>query len=99
VAAAVLVDVAEVAVALGIVLVAHGEVVILPLGVAVLPGIEIEGGLLAVLLEENRRAAPEQVVHIGLTAVGVKDGIGGLGLHGVGEIPAQGHGLGIAVLE
>ncbi len=86
VAPAVLVYVPEIAIALGVILPAQREIVVFPLRVSVLSGIEIEGGFLFPVCEEHGRAAPKKIIQIGLLAVGVEYGIGSL----TGCLGAQG---------
>ena len=76
VAAPVLIHVPEVPVPLGVVLPAQGEGVVLPLGVSVLPGIEVEGDAFPTVLKEHGCTAPQGVVQVGLAAVGVKHRVG-----------------------
>ena len=86
IAATVLVDVTEVAVALCIIFFPHREIVILPFGIAVLAGIQVEGCSLLSIPEEVRHTAAKQVVNIGLTAVSVKYRIGGVGIGSCGQV-------------
>ena len=82
VTAAILVDVPEIAVALSVVFFPEREIIVFPLRVAVLPGVEVIGHLLFPVPEKRRHAAPEEVVQPALLRVGVENRIGGPGGYG-----------------
>ena len=81
IAAAILADIPEVAVALRVEFGGEEEVVVIALGVAVFAGVDVVG----VAAGEDGRAAAQEVVEIGLADVGIEARVGGLGGDGVGE--------------